>query len=90
MDSTVLTALITAGAMVVVQIIISTKQQKVSDVKMEYTIQAIEEHIDRLERKQDKHNNLIERMTIVERDLKTSFSKIDEIKEDIHELRKSK
>lgn len=90
MDSTVLTALITAGAMVVVQIIISTKQQKVSDVKMEYTIQAIEEHIDRLERKQDKHNNLIERMTIVERDLKTSFGKIDEIKEEIHELRKIK
>lgn len=90
MDSTVLTALITAGAMVIVQIIISTKQQKVSDVKMEYTLHAMEEHIGRLEKKQDKHNNLIERMTIVERDLKTSFNKIDELKEDIHELRKSK
>lgn len=87
MDPNVQTALITAGAMVIVQIIISTKQQKVSDVKMEYTIQAIEEHIDRLEKKQDKHNNLIERMVIVERDLKTSFNKMDELKEEIHELK---
>ena len=37
--------------------------------------------IKQLEEKVQKHNNLIERMTIAERDIKHIFYEIDEIKE---------
>lgn len=40
-----------------------------------------EKHFERLERKQDKHNNLIERMAIVEQSTKSAHHRIDEIKE---------
>lgn len=35
-----------------------------------------------LEKKVDKHNQVVERTTILERDLKTAFRLIDEIKEE--------
>ena len=38
--------------------------------------------LEQLERKVDKHNNLIERMALVERDVKTVFSAIEELKEE--------
>lgn len=38
--------------------------------------------IKQLEEKVQKHNNLIERMTIAERDIKHIFYEIDEIKEE--------
>lgn len=44
--------------------------------------------IQQLEEKVNKHNNLVERMAIVERDLKTAYTKIDDLKDDIHELNK--
>lgn len=37
--------------------------------------------IDKLEEKVDRHNQLVERMAIVERDIKTAFRLIDEAKE---------
>lgn len=36
-----------------------------------------------LEKKVDKHNHLVERMAVVERDLKTAFHKLDDIKGEI-------
>lgn len=42
--------------------------------------------IEQLEKKVDKHNSVIERTTIIERDVKTAFNRIDEMKEDIREL----
>ena len=39
--------------------------------------------IEELEKKQDKHNNTIERMYKVESDVKTAFIKIEELKEDL-------
>lgn len=79
-------AVVPAIGSIIVQILINNKQRRVSEVKLDYTIKAIEEHIQRLEIKQDKHNNLIERMVIVERDLKSSFKRLDELRNDIHEL----
>ena len=38
-----------------------------------------------LEAKVDKHNNVVERMAVAERDLKSAWRAIDEIKEDIRE-----
>lgn len=42
--------------------------------------------LDQLEIKVEKHNQVIERTTILERDLKTAFNKIDELKTDVREL----
>lgn len=37
----------------------------------------IKDHFDRLESKQDKHNNLIERMVVVEESTKSAHKRID-------------
>lgn len=42
--------------------------------------------LDQLEIKVEKHNQVIERTAILERDLKTAFNKIDELKTDVREL----
>lgn len=39
--------------------------------------------IERLEEKQDKHNNLIERMAIVEQSTKSAHHRIDDLKNEI-------
>ncbi len=39
----------------------------------------IKDHFDRLESKQDKHNNLIERMVVVEESTKSAHKRIDGI-----------
>ncbi len=41
--------------------------------------------INALEKKVEKHNNLVEKVAVLERDVKTAFNKIDELKEDCHE-----
>lgn len=42
--------------------------------------------IDQLEKKVEKHNNLIERVYVIERDMKTAFNRVDELREDIRDL----
>lgn len=39
--------------------------------------------IQQLEEKVNKHNNLIERMTAAERDIKSAHRRIDELKEEV-------
>lgn len=41
------------------------------------SLKYIEEHINRLEEKQDKHNSLIERMVAVEQSVKSAHHRID-------------
>ena len=41
--------------------------------------------IDRLEEKVTKHNNLVERMTIVEQSAKSAHHRIDELKHEMEE-----
>lgn len=43
--------------------------------------------VDNLKEQVEKHNKLIERTAVVERDLKTAFSKIDENRAEIKEVR---
>ena len=52
------------------------------------TVSSIKEDIGRLEKKQDKYNNLQERTAIVERDTETAHKRIDGVKSEIKELRK--
>ena len=69
--TTILAASATPIAMIVVQIIVSMKQQRVQDVRFELTIKEIKDDIARLEKKQDKHTELIERMVKVEKEIET-------------------
>ena len=81
--------LITAGATVVVALISLVGNYMVSNKNaalMNYRLNQIEE-------KQDKHNNLIERMVRAESEinktqseLKTAFKRIDETRADIHSI----
>lgn len=64
--TTILSASIPAIALIIVQIIVSMKQQRVQDIRFEMTIKEIRDDIKRLEAKQDKHNNLIERVVRLE------------------------
>ena len=49
------------------------------------SIKYIEEHINRLEDKQDKHNSLIERIVAVEQSAKSAHHRIDTIENFQHE-----
>lgn len=81
MFETILSASIPAVALIIVQIIISMKQQRVQDVKFELTIKEIKDDIKRLETKQDKHNQLIERVVVLEQNEKAQWKYIDAFKE---------
>lgn len=81
MFETILSASIPAVALIIVQIIISMKQQRVQDVKFELTIKELKDDIKRLETKQDKHNQLIERVVVLEQNEKAQWKYIDAFKE---------
>ena len=57
---------------------ISDLKKNISD-KVEDIKQNFKEHLDRVEAKQDKHNNLIERMVRVEDSTKSAHHRIDSI-----------
>jgi len=85
MSATIITSLITASipalALIIVQLIVSAKQQRIQDIKFDMTIKEVRADISRLEAKQDKHNALIERMVNVERDTAAQWKWIDSFKE---------
>ena len=80
---TYLEYIIPAVALIIVQIIISAKQQRVQDVRFEMTIKEIRDDINRLEKKQDAHNNLLERVVMLEANDKAQWKYIDQFKEEI-------
>lgn len=79
----IMTAAITAAGLIVVQLIVSSRQQRAQDIKVDAALSEVRKDIQRLEEKQDKHNNLIERTAVLERDMKTAWKRIDENKEEI-------
>lgn len=81
MLTAIVTASIPAIALIVVQVIVSMKQQRVQDIRFEMTIKEIKEDISRLEKKQDRHNELVERMVNVERDTQAQWKWIDSFKD---------
>lgn len=76
----ILKYVIPAAALIIVQLIISFKQDEVTTVRQDMMIEAVKEDIRRLEEKQDKHNQLIERMVKVEASDKAQWKQIDEMK----------
>lgn len=79
----IMTAAITATGLIIVQLIVSSRQQRAQDIKVDAALSEVRKDIQRLEEKQDKHNNLIERTAVLERDVKTVFKRVDENKADI-------
>ena len=75
MSEQVIIALISAGSGIIVALISILINN--STIKL---------RLDMLEKKQDKHNNLIERVTATERDIKTLFHTKNELNEDIDKL----
>lgn len=80
MIETILTASIPAIALIVVQLIISSKQQRIQDLKTEMMIKEVKMDIERLEKKQEQHNNLIERIVKLEMKSEAQWRYIDEFK----------
>lgn len=75
MQTQIAVAFITSGASLLVAIISIIMNNRILGYK-----------VDELKKQVEKHNNLIERTAVVERDLKTAFSRIDDIRDDISRL----
>ena len=79
MTESVIVALITGG----VAFLGTAVSSYMSNSK---TTALITYRLEQLENKVTKHNNLVERMTIVERDIKTVFHQLDDIKVEIRSV----
>ena len=94
MDNTVIVAIIT-GLCVAIPSIIATivsnnahdkvadERMKNLDVKITENAKHTDERFQELSARIEKHNHLVERMAVVERDVETAFIRIDELRGDI-------
>lgn len=76
MGHEIATALITSGSSIVVAVVSIFLNNRLLGYK-----------VDELRKDVEKHNNLVEKVAVLERDNKTAFNKIDENREDIKEVR---
>lgn len=86
MTETVISALIAAAATLAVCLINNHYQQKKTDAKQAETTALIVYRLDQLEKKQDLHNNAVERLYEVERKLGIDEEKLDVANHRIHDL----
>lgn len=85
MSTPVLVALITAIPTLITAVVSVALNNRV----IKNDIAHVKDNIGRIEKKVDKHNNFMERIAILERDDKTAFNRIDELRDDIHDLQRS-
>lgn len=79
MSTAVSVALIGAVPALVTAIVSVYLNNRVINVKLDM----MKEQFDKLETKVDKHNQIVERVAILERDNKTAFNRIDEIRAEV-------
>lgn len=72
MDTAITVALITGGLAIVSNVVVALMNSKLTLYRIE-----------QLEKKVEKHNNLVERVAIIERDEQTQWKRIDELKEEM-------
>ena len=84
MSTPVLVALITAIPTLITAVVSVALNNRV----VKNDIAHVKDDICRIEKKVDKHNNFMERIAVLERDDKTAFNRIDELRNDIHDLQK--
>ena len=80
MNPTIATALISGLCVAIPTIISVIVTSNTRDAVNEERIKYLSEKIDILSDRVQKHNTLVERMAVAERDLKTAFNRIDELK----------
>lgn len=88
MSEVIIAALISGGVTLAICLINNEYQQRDAKEQHDTTIELIEYRIEELTTKVEKHNNLIERTIILERDVKTAYNRIDELREDIQAIKK--
>ena len=76
----ILQYIIPAAALIIVQLIVSYRQYKINNIKYDMMIKQVQDDIKRLEQKQDKHNQLIERMVRMEDSDQAQWKWIDTFK----------
>lgn len=79
MEPSVLATIISSVITGLVALVVASIQHNKTAALMGY-------RLDVLEKKMDKHNQLQDRMIIQERDMKTVFSRIDELRSDVKEM----
>lgn len=90
MTATVIPALISAGAAILVCMMNNQYQQEENRKKHDETITLIDYRLQQLEHKVDLHNNAVERLYEVERQLGIDEEKIKSCKRRIEELEHEK
>lgn len=79
MSEAIIVAIITAGASVVCQVIISVKNAQRTEAQQISDRKLLEYKIDKLCEKQEKYNNLQERVALSERDIRVANHRIDDL-----------
>ena len=90
MDAAIISALIAAGAAILVCMINNHYQQEAVRKKHDETISLIDYRLQQLEKKVDLHNNAVERLYIVENKLGIDEEKIRSCKRRIDDLEHEK
>lgn len=83
MNPTIITALISGLCVAIPTLISVVVTSNTRDAVNEERIKNLSEKIDALSIKVQLHNNFETRIAVLERDLKTAFSKLDDIKKEI-------
>lgn len=83
MRSEIVIAIIGAIPALITAVVSITLNNRVLNVKLEM----LQKQFDKMEEKLDKHNQVVERVAILERDNKTAFNRIDESRDEISHLR---
>lgn len=83
MNPTIITALISGLCVAIPTLISVVVTSNTRDAVNEERIKNLSEKIDALSAKVQLHNNFETRIAVLERDLKTAFSKLDDIKKEI-------
>lgn len=83
MSNGVIIAIIGAIPALITAVVSVYLNNRVLNVK----IDGLQKQFDKMEIKLDKHNQVVERVAILERDNKTAFNRIDENRDDISHLR---
>lgn len=71
---------------IIVALITSVSTLTVAIVSIIMSNRLISFKVDDLTKKVEKHNNLVERIAVLERDNKTAFNQLAEVKEDINRV----
>ena len=79
-DPTIITALISGLCVAIPTIISVIVTSNTRDAVIEERIKFLSEKIDSLSIKVQLHNNFETKIAVIERDLKTAFNRIDELK----------